>query len=91
MWVKTNLPVPVIRALERLVRMAQALMKKSKVSQNLPQRVEFGKYEGQIIGTLRRREIYGDSDDSAEPARGSWSSPGRPRESHFKAPGVREQ
>jgi len=69
MWVKTDLPVPVIRALEGLIRMAQALMKKSKVSQEPPQRVEFGKYEGQIIGTLRRREIYGDSDDSAEPAR----------------------
>jgi len=27
MWVKTDLPVPVIRALEGLVRMAQALMK----------------------------------------------------------------
>ncbi len=69
MWVKTDLPVPVIRALEGLVRMAQALMKKSKVSQEPSKRVVFGKYEGQIIGMLRRREIYGDSDDSAEPAR----------------------
>ena len=69
MWVKTDLPVPVIRALEGLVRMAQALMKKSKVSQEPSKRVEFGQYEGQIIGTLRRRGIYGDSDDSAEPAR----------------------
>jgi hypothetical protein len=69
MWVKTDLPVPVIRALEGLVRMAQALMKKSKVSQEPSKHVEFGKYEGKIIGTLRRRGIYSDSDDSAEPAR----------------------
>ncbi len=65
--VKTDLPVPLIRAFEALIRMAQVLMKKPKTSQEPPKRVEFGTYQGQIIGTLSRREIYGDSDDAAEP------------------------
>jgi hypothetical protein len=69
MWVKTDLPVPIIRGLEVLLRMAQVLMKKPKESQESPKRVEFGTYQGKIIGNLSRREIYGDSDDSAEPAR----------------------
>jgi hypothetical protein len=69
MLVKTDLPVPLIRAFEALIRMAQVLMKKPKTSQEPPKRVEFGTYQGQIIGTLSRREIYGDSDDAAEPGR----------------------
>ena len=69
MWVKTDLPVPVIRGLEAVIRMAQILMKKPKQTQEPPKRVEFGTYEGEIIGSLSRRESYGDSDDSAEPTR----------------------
>jgi hypothetical protein len=68
MWIKTDLPVPVVRALEGLMRLAQALMHKPKAPE-APKRVAFGTYEGKVLGTLSRREIYGDSDDSAAPAR----------------------
>jgi len=46
MWVKTDLPVPVIRGLEAVIRMAQILMKKPKQTQEPPKRVEFGTYDG---------------------------------------------
>jgi hypothetical protein len=42
------LPVPLIRAFEALIRMAQVLMKQPKTSQEPPKRVECGTYQGQI-------------------------------------------
>ena len=67
MWVKTDLPVPIIRGLEVLIRMAQMLMRKPHGPPKEPhKRVEFGTYEAQIIGNLSRREIYGDADTAAD-------------------------
>jgi hypothetical protein len=72
MWIKTDLPAPLIRGVEVLIRMAQILMRKPKdAPKEPPKRVEFGTYEAQIMGNLSRREIYGDTDTPAanDPAR----------------------
>ena len=65
MWVKTDLPEPVIRELEVLIRMAQALMSKPEKAEESAKPIEFAiQHGGKVIGSLRRRDLYGGSDDA---------------------------
>jgi hypothetical protein len=60
MWVKTDLPEPVIRELEVLMRMAQALMSKSKQAEEPARPIEFAvQHGGYVIGSLRRKDLHG--------------------------------
>jgi len=58
MWVKTDLPVPIIRGLEVLLRMAQVLMKKPKESQESLTRMEFGTSQDKIIGNVKKGDLW---------------------------------
>jgi hypothetical protein len=51
-WVKTDLPEPVIRELEVLIRMAQALMGQPKTAEAPEEKIELGQYPGKVIGSL---------------------------------------
>ena len=62
MWVETDLPEPVIRELEVLIRMAQALMGKPEKPEVPQEKIELGRYPGKVIGSLRRRDLYGGDD-----------------------------
>lgn len=65
MWVKTDLPEPVIRELEVLIRMVQALMSKPEKAEELVKPIEFAvQHGGKVIGSLRRRALYGAGDDA---------------------------
>ena len=65
MWVKTDLPEPVIRELEVLIRMAQALMSKPEKAEEPAKPIEFATQPGgKVIGSLRRRDLYGGGDDA---------------------------
>ena len=65
MWVKTDLPEPVIRELEVLIRMAQALMRKPEKAEKPAKSIEFAiQHGGKVIGSLRRRDLYGGGDDA---------------------------
>ena len=65
MWVKTDLPESVIRELEVLIRMAQALMSKSEKAEEPAKPIEFAiQHGGKVIGSLRRRDLYGGGDDA---------------------------
>jgi hypothetical protein len=65
MWVKTDLPEPVIRELEVLIRMAQALMSKPEQAEEPTRPTEFAvQHGGKVIGSLRRRDLYGGGDDT---------------------------
>lgn len=66
MWVKTDLPEPVIRELEVLIRMAQALMGKPEKAEVTQEKMELGKYPGKVIGSLRRRDLYGGDDHPSD-------------------------
>jgi hypothetical protein len=56
MWVKTNLPEPVIRELEVLIRTAQVLMSKPEKAEEPAKPLEFAIQHGRkVIGSLRRR------------------------------------
>jgi len=58
-WVKTDLPEPIIRELEVLIRMAQKLMAKPEKAKEPQEKIELGTYPGKVIGSLRRRDLYG--------------------------------
>jgi hypothetical protein len=65
MWVKTDLPEPIIRELEVLIRMAQTLMSKPETAEELAKPIEFAiQHGGKVIGSLRRRDLYGGGDDA---------------------------
>jgi hypothetical protein len=65
MWIKTDLPEPVIRELEVLIRMAQALMSKPEKAEEPVKSIEFAIQQGgKVIGSLRRRDLYGGGDDA---------------------------
>jgi hypothetical protein len=65
MWVKTDLPEPVIRELEVLIRMAQALMSKPEKAEEPVKPIEFAvQHGGKVTGSLRRRDLYGGGDDA---------------------------
>jgi len=65
MWGKTDLPEPVIRELEVLIRMAQALMSKPEKAEEPVKPIEFAvQHGGQVIDSLRRRDLYGGGDDA---------------------------
>ena len=65
MWIKTDLPEPVIRELEVLIRTAQALMSKPEKAEAPAKPIEFAiQHGGKVIGSLRRRELYGGGDDA---------------------------
>lgn len=73
MWVKTDLPEPVIRELEVLIRMAQALMGKPEKAEEPAKPIAFAvQHGGKVIGSLRRKDLYGGGDN----ADGSPSQPG---------------
>ena len=62
MWIKTDLSEPVIRELEALIRKAQ--MSLEKPEEKKPERpVKLGVRKGRVIGSLHRRDMYGDGDD----------------------------
>ena len=65
-WVKTDLPEPVIRELEVLIRMAQALMGQPEKAQAPQEHIELGQYPGKVIGSLRRRALYGGEDQPSD-------------------------
>ena len=65
MWVKTDLPEPVIRELEVLIRMAQALMRNPEKAEEPVKPIEFAiQRGGKVTGSLRRRDLYGGGDDA---------------------------
>jgi hypothetical protein len=65
MWVKTDLPEPVIRELEVLIRMAQTLMSKPEKSEEPTKPIEFAiQHGGKVTGSLHRRDLYGGGDDT---------------------------
>jgi hypothetical protein len=65
MWVKTDVPEPIIRELEVLIRMAQALMGQPEKSEEAAQPIAFAvQHGGKVIGSLRRRDLYGGGDDA---------------------------
>jgi hypothetical protein len=60
MWVKTDLPEPVICELEVLIRIAPALMSKPDQAEEPVKPIEFAvQHGGKVIGSLRRRDLYG--------------------------------
>jgi len=60
MWIKTDLPEPIIRELEVLIRMAQTLMGKPAKPEEPTEPMAFGVQKGgKVIGSLRRRDMYG--------------------------------
>jgi hypothetical protein len=65
MWVQTDLPEPIIRELEVLIRMAQTLMGKPEKAEEPAKPIEFAiQHDGKVIGSLRRRDLYGGGDDA---------------------------
>ena len=63
MWVKTDLPEPVIRELEVLIRMAQTLMSKPEKSEEPTKPIEFAiQHGGKVTGSLCRRDLFGGGD-----------------------------
>jgi len=65
MWVKTDLPEPIIRELEVLIRMAQTLMGEPKKPEEPAKPIAFAVQKGgKVIGSLRRRDMYGGGDDA---------------------------
>jgi hypothetical protein len=62
MWIKTDLPEPIIREFEALVRKAQMSLEKSE--EKKPERpIKLGVRKGRVTGSLHRRDMYGDVDD----------------------------
>ncbi len=62
MWVNTNVPEPIIRELEALIRKAQMSLEKS-AGKKPEQPIKLGVRKGRVIGSLHRRDMYGDGDD----------------------------
>ena len=62
MWIKTDLPEPVIRELEALIRKAQMSLEKSE-EKKLERPIKLGVRKGRVTGSLHRRDMYGDGDD----------------------------
>jgi hypothetical protein len=70
---KDDLPESVIRELEVLIRMAQALMSKPEKAEEPVKPIEFAiQHGGKVIDSLRRRALYGGGDDTDS----SLSQPG---------------
>lgn len=65
MWIKTDLPEPIIRELEVLIRMVQTLMGQPEKPVEPAKPREFAvQHGGKVIGSLRRRDMYGGGDDA---------------------------
>jgi len=65
MWIKTDLPEPIIRELEVLIRMVQTLMGQPEKPAEPAKPGEFAvQHGGKVIGSLRRRDMYGGGDDA---------------------------
>lgn len=61
-WVKTEIPEPIIRELEALLRHAQQLLgKPTSTEEPITFAVQHG---GKVIGSLHRRTMYGDDGDA---------------------------